>query len=86
MAMTQVSLIAYLTAGAFLGMQYFDYFYNLVLIVVSARVILARHVAAKAEAQSGDFDRRPLSVPKHRENPPLVSATVALRDAWRIVR
>ena len=30
MAMMQVSLIAYLTAGAFLGLAYFDYFYNLV--------------------------------------------------------
>jgi probable O-glycosylation ligase (exosortase A-associated) len=48
MAMTQVSIIAYLGAGTFLGMQYFDYFYNLILIVVSGRVILARHIAANA--------------------------------------
>lgn len=40
MAMVQVSLVAYLAAGAFLGMAYFDYYYNLVLIVVVARVIM----------------------------------------------
>jgi probable O-glycosylation ligase (exosortase A-associated) len=46
MAMTQVSLVAYLATGVFLGMAYFDYFYNLVLIVVMAKVILAQHVVA----------------------------------------
>ena len=44
--MTQVSLVAYLTAGAFLGMAYFDYPYNLVLIVVICRAILAARAAA----------------------------------------
>lgn len=38
--MVQVSLVAYLVAGAFLGMAYFDYYYNLVLIVVVMKVIL----------------------------------------------
>lgn len=38
--MVQVSMIAYLSAGAFLGMAYFDYYYNLVLIVVIAKAIL----------------------------------------------
>jgi probable O-glycosylation ligase (exosortase A-associated) len=41
MAMTQVSLLAYLVAGSFLGMAYFDYYYNLVLIVVVATNIVA---------------------------------------------
>lgn len=45
MAMVQVSLIAYLTAGAFLGLAYFDYFYNLVLIVVIGKVVLQAHPA-----------------------------------------
>src|SRR5574338_604051 len=38
----QVSLVAYLVAGAFLGMAYFDYYYNLVLIVVVMKAILRR--------------------------------------------
>ena len=46
MSMTQVSLMAYLATGTFLGMAYFDYFYNLVLIVVMAKVILSQHVVA----------------------------------------
>ncbi|MCK0509218.1 putative O-glycosylation ligase, exosortase A system-associated [Aromatoleum anaerobium] len=40
--MVQASLIAYLSAGAFLGMAYFDYYYNLVLIVVIMKAILRR--------------------------------------------
>ena len=49
MAMVHVSLIAYLTAGAFLGLAYFDYFYNLVLIVAIGRKILTRRAAGLSE-------------------------------------
>jgi probable O-glycosylation ligase (exosortase A-associated) len=45
MAGVQVSLIAYMTAGAFLGLAYFDYLYNLVLIVAVSKVILQGYVA-----------------------------------------
>lgn len=40
--MTQVSLVAYLVAGAFLGMAYFDYPYNLVLFVVAVKSMYRR--------------------------------------------
>jgi probable O-glycosylation ligase (exosortase A-associated) len=51
MAMTQVSMIAYLVAGAFLGLAYFDYFYNLVVIVVIAKDLEAsRHRAGNVES------------------------------------
>lgn len=50
MAMVQVSLVAYLTAGAFLGLAYFDYFYNLVLIVAVAQTIVARNAAGSSES------------------------------------
>jgi hypothetical protein len=43
--MVQVSIAAYATAGAFLGMAYFDYFYNLILIVVMSRVVLKKELA-----------------------------------------
>ena len=46
--MTQVSLVAYASAGAFLGMAYFDYAYNLVLIVVVCKVILAARQSGTA--------------------------------------
>jgi probable O-glycosylation ligase (exosortase A-associated) len=44
--MVQVSIVAYASAGAFLGMAYFDYYYNLVLIVVISRVVLEKELAA----------------------------------------
>jgi hypothetical protein len=44
--MVQVSIAAYAGAGAFLGMASFDYFYNLVLIVVMSRVVLKKELAA----------------------------------------
>lgn len=49
-AMVQVSVVAYLAAGAFLGMAYFDYYYNLVLIVVVARVLVREAEAAGTRA------------------------------------
>jgi probable O-glycosylation ligase (exosortase A-associated) len=50
-AMVQVSLVAYATAGIFLGMAYFDYYYNLVLIIVVGRVLVDRHLKTLAEGQ-----------------------------------
>jgi probable O-glycosylation ligase (exosortase A-associated) len=49
-AVVQVSMLAYATAGAFLGMAYFDYYYNLVLIIIVGRVILERHLAERSPA------------------------------------
>jgi len=51
MAMTQVSLIAYITAGAFLGLGYFDYFYNIVLIVAVAKVLVARNIVSTTSGE-----------------------------------
>jgi putative inorganic carbon (HCO3(-)) transporter len=53
-AMIQVSMVAYLSAGAFLGLAYFDYIYHLVAIVVvvhhllTARQPLAPQLASSA--------------------------------------
>jgi probable O-glycosylation ligase (exosortase A-associated) len=47
-AMVQVSMIAYATAGAFLGLAYFDYYYNLVVIIVVGQAILKRHLLHSA--------------------------------------
>lgn len=49
-AMAQVSLVGYMSAGAFLGLQYFDLFYHLVAIVVMTRVVVTGHVAQTAAA------------------------------------
>jgi probable O-glycosylation ligase (exosortase A-associated) len=45
-AMIQVSMIAYMTSGAFLGLAYFDYIYHLVAItVVMAHLVTQPHTA-----------------------------------------
>jgi len=41
-AMLQVSLIGYAASGAFLGLAYFDLYYNLVAIVVICKVLLEK--------------------------------------------
>jgi probable O-glycosylation ligase (exosortase A-associated) len=59
MAMTQVSMVAYLVAGAFLGLAYFDYFYNLVLIVVIAKEIVAANARTAAAGMPGPDNALP---------------------------
>ena len=44
-AMVQVSLAAYLSAGAFLGLAYFDFCYLLMAILIQVDVVSAREVA-----------------------------------------
>ncbi|MFN2338581.1 MAG: putative O-glycosylation ligase, exosortase A system-associated [Gammaproteobacteria bacterium] len=54
-AMIQVSLIGYMSAGAFLGLQYFDLFYHLIAIVVMTRLLVQRRLA-EAEAAATEAD------------------------------
>ena len=42
--MIQVSLIGYASAGAFLGLAYFDFYYHLVAIVVASKVLIKKHL------------------------------------------
>jgi len=64
-AMIQVSLIGYATAGAFLGLAYFDLFYHLIAITVMAWIIatqpISKHVSVTATTKTGGrkgFTRR----------------------------
>jgi probable O-glycosylation ligase (exosortase A-associated) len=45
-AMVQVSLVGYATAGAFLGLSYFDLFYHLIAMTVIAWTIVSQQQAA----------------------------------------
>ena len=45
-AMVQVSLIGYMSAGSFLGLQYFDLFYHLIIIVVITGALVKRQLPA----------------------------------------
>jgi probable O-glycosylation ligase (exosortase A-associated) len=46
-AMIQVSLVGYASAGAFLGLAYFDFYYTLIAIVVLCKTLLMRDSAAR---------------------------------------
>jgi probable O-glycosylation ligase (exosortase A-associated) len=46
--MLQVSLIAYMVGGAFLGLAYFDYFYHLIALAVTAHAIVIRNAVQPA--------------------------------------
>ena len=76
MAMTQVSMIAYLVAGAFLGLAYFDYYYNLVLIVVLAKEIVAANARTAAAGMPG---------PDHAM-PNVATRGLATATGWRAGR
>ena len=46
-AMVQVSLVGYASAGAFLGLAYFDFYYTLIALVVLCKTLLVTHEAAQ---------------------------------------
>lgn len=61
-SMVQVSLIGYMSAGSFLGLQYFDLFYHLIAVVV----IMGRLVRLEIEAKSTSPVRRMLPMDELR--------------------
>lgn len=54
-SMLQVSLIGYAAAGAFLGLAYFDLYYNLIAIMVICKVLLLQEVARHSD---GELNRK----------------------------
>ena len=50
-AMIQVSLIGYMSAGAFLGLQWFDLFYHLIVIIVMTKLLVKEQVEPKPALQ-----------------------------------
>ena len=59
-AMVQVSLVGYATAGAFLGLAYFDLYYTLVAVVVLCKMVLVSHDAPSVALATGPL-RDPLT-------------------------
>lgn len=49
MRMVQVSLIAYATAGLFLGLAYFDYYYTLIVVVAATTWLVKRRLAGQSD-------------------------------------
>lgn len=52
--MIQVSMVAYFVAGTFLGMAYYDGYYNLILIVVAMKTVLRRQGLLGVSATLGN--------------------------------
>ena len=54
-AMVQVSLVGYMSAGSFLGLQYFDLFYHLIAIIVITKVLVQKELdAIRGRLSTGD--------------------------------
>lgn len=67
-AMVQVSLIGYMSAGSFLGLQYFDLFYHLVAITVIAKGLVQRELD-KMRSASAQLARRGAGLSLEQRNP-----------------
>jgi probable O-glycosylation ligase (exosortase A-associated) len=48
--MLQVSVVAYAVGGAFLGLSYFDLYWNIVAIIVTSKVMLDKRIAESNQA------------------------------------
>ncbi|TMG85217.1 MAG: putative O-glycosylation ligase, exosortase A system-associated [Betaproteobacteria bacterium] len=59
-AMIQVSLVGYASAGAFLGLAYFDYYYTLVALVVLCRTALVSGAVANVAVPAAPAAKPPL--------------------------
>lgn len=55
--MLQVSLVGYASSGAFLGLAYFDYYYNLIAIVIVLKKLLLIHQAHSIPAKENNANR-----------------------------
>ena len=60
-AMTQVSLVGYATAGAFLGLAYVDYYYTLIALVVLCKTVLVSSAEAKVAMPAAAAVEPPLA-------------------------
>jgi probable O-glycosylation ligase (exosortase A-associated) len=69
-AMIQVSLIGYMSAGAFLGLQYFDLFYHLMVIIVMTKLLVKEQVEPKpALGFTGSAAPMDAALPKSANHP-----------------
>jgi probable O-glycosylation ligase (exosortase A-associated) len=59
-AMIQVSLVGYATAGAFLGLAFFDYYYTLIALVVLCKAVLVSGTASQVAASAVGAAERPI--------------------------
>lgn len=62
-AMIQVSLVGYMSAGTFLGLCYFDYFYHLLAVTVVVSHLVDGQLRTRLEAAGSDDGKKPPPLP-----------------------
>jgi probable O-glycosylation ligase (exosortase A-associated) len=60
-AMVQVSLVGYASAGAFLGLAYFDYYYTLIALVVLCKTVLISNAVGRVPVPAVGVAERALA-------------------------
>jgi probable O-glycosylation ligase (exosortase A-associated) len=60
-AMVQVSLVGYASAGAFLGLAYFDYYYTLIALVVLCKTVLMSDTVSRVAEPAVGAAQPPLA-------------------------
>jgi probable O-glycosylation ligase (exosortase A-associated) len=60
-AMVQVSLVGYASAGAFLGLAYFDYYYTLIALVILCKTVLMSDTVSRAAEPAANAAQAPLA-------------------------
>ena len=60
-AMIQVSLVGYASAGAFLGLAYFDFYYTLIALVVLCKTVLTSDTVSRVAEPAVDAAQPPLA-------------------------
>jgi hypothetical protein len=59
--MVQVSFVGYASAGAFLGLAYFDYYYTLVALVILCKTVLMSDTVSRAAELAANAAQPPLA-------------------------
>jgi probable O-glycosylation ligase (exosortase A-associated) len=60
-AMVQVSLVGYASAGAFLGLAYFDFYYTLIAVVVLCKTVVISDTASRIAEPAVNATQPPLA-------------------------
>jgi hypothetical protein len=71
-AMIQVSLIGYMSAGAFLGLQYFDLFYHLIAVIVVTKLVVKERLAQMPATESVRKGLLPKTIPPRPTDQPVL--------------
>lgn len=80
--MIQVSMVGYMSAGAFLGLSYFDYIYHLIAVVVVTYALIEK-AAAEAGGASAAHPMRPIASVTSPTRPVRLAGPPSATDAAR---